>query len=233
MSLWKIFAEIIAFFALIFALAWIALKTHVEPLEHKSGMKRLSGTVADGFVYMSPKEPFPRITFDACRVGKVKVGVFALAPFSTVELDNLVVNIPPSNGDIAQKMLIDGGHASESVPNSVESNSNALGLKVLASMARGRFVGRLYSIKVNGFSLSKMIGKNLEPIIEARRLRSSGRKMLVEGLTLHDADGVKHISEAELVTKPVLSIVWAEGKFELSELSLMFEKSVFVETCCQ
>ena len=224
MSRWKILAEVIAIFALSSALVCIALKTDVEPLKLGVGMKRLSGTVADGFVYMSPKEPFPRVSFSAFRIGKIKAGVISFAPFSTIEFDNLALNIPPSADKGTNFVPVNAGPPlAESSSDSADKH-DILGVRWLATMAYGKSIGRIGGIKINGLSIGRMVGNELKPVIAARQLKSAGRKIIVEGLYVHNADGEKFVGRAELVTKPVPTIIWHDGRLELPEIPLIFGK---------
>ena len=206
---WKIIALVAAFFAAVGALLWVASRRVAEPQRSGGGMKRLSGTVAEGLVYWSPKEPFPRASCDACRIGKVKAGVVSLSPFSTIEFDNLVINLPPGG-------KVDGAEPRESARGDAV---DALGLRPLAAMAGVKPSVRFYGIKVNGFSLSRMVGGELRPVAKARQIRNLRRKIVVEGLLLYEADGERQVPRAELETKPSLAIVWPDGRIDLDDVA--------------
>ena len=224
MSGWKITAMVAAFVAAVGLLLWFSL-VEGSGTQPGVGLKRLSGTVADGFVYRSSKESFPRAAFDAFRIGKVKAGVISLAPFSTVEFDNLVLNIPPT-ADVCPHPAPDGGAAPVASASHVAGGgvADALGIRSLAAMAYGKPIGRIGGIRINGLSIGRMVGKDRRPVLSARCLKNSGRKMLVEGLRVYDADGERFVGRAEFVTKPVPAIVWQDGRFELSELSSIFNR---------
>lgn len=201
---------------------WFPLVRGFGPQETGIGLKRLSGPVADGFMYRSPKEPFPRATFDAFRIGKIKVGVISLAPFSTVEFDNLVLNIPPT-ADVCPHPAPDGTAPVASASHVAGGGvADAFGIRSLAAMAYGKPIGRIGGIRINGLSIGRMDGKELKPILSARRLKNSGRKIVVEGLVLYDMSGERQVENAELVSKPEPAIVWQGGRFELAELSSIF-----------
>jgi len=205
-------------------LLWFSLVRGFGPQETGIGLKRLSGPVADGFMYRSPKEPFPRATFDAFRIGKIKAGVISLAPFSTVEFDNLVLNIPPT-ADVCPHPAPDGTAPVASASHVAGGGvADALGIRSLAAMAYGKPIGRIGGVRINGLSIGRMVGKDRRPVLSARCLKNSGRKMLVDGLRVYDADGERFVGRAEFVTKPVPAIVWQDGRFELSELSSIFNR---------
>ncbi len=218
MSGWKIIAQIAAFVAVVCAVFFLAVTREDAPRDPKAGMKRLSGTVADGLVYWSPKEPFPRAACDACRVGKVKAGVFSIGGLSTIEFDNLVINIPPRSSEAQSE---DAGASAAHSKNDVVDN---LGLRPLVGIAHGKSTGRFYGLTVNGFSLGRMVGKELKPTVKAKRIRNVKRKIVVEDMTIFEAEGEKKVAKAELVTKPSLAIVWPQGRIDLSELSAAIRK---------
>jgi len=221
---WKITAMVAAFVAAIGLLLWFSPVRGFRPQETGIGLKRLSGTIADGFVYRSPKEPFPRATFDAFRIGKIKAGVISLAPFSTIEFDNLVLNIPPT-ADVCPHPAPDGAAPVASASHvSGGGVADALGIRSLAAMAYGKPMGRIGGIRINGLSIGRMVGTDRRPVLSARCLKNSGRKIVVEGLVLYDMSGERQVENAELLSKPVPTIVWQGGRFELTDLSSIFNR---------
>lgn len=222
---WKIILLVAAFFAAVGALLWVASSKGAKPQRPGGGMKRLSGTVAEGLVYWSPKEPFPRASCDACRIGKVKAGVFSLSAFSTIEIDNLVVNVPTVTNENCQLELRDMG--GETVHNEIVHKNagvanDPLGVMKLASMAYGKPVGKICGIKINGLTFGRIVGKDLEPVFTARQLKSSGQKLVLHGIRVHEAGGERIVDRAEFVTEPKPAIVWTDGRIELPELLTMF-----------
>ena len=200
-----------AFFAAAAALAWLAASRSTGVQPPAAGMKRLSGTVAERLVYRVPSEPFPRASCDACRMGRLKAGPFSLGAFNVVEFDDLVVNIPP--GGL-------GGNAEEhgNATLSGSSFAEALNLKPLVGMSQSQGGGRkmkFHGIKINGFALNKMEGRELVPIASAATVRNSRRTIVLQDVVLRRNGAEERIAEAKLELKPRVAIVWPGGIWDL------------------
>ena len=204
MSTAKIVALIVAFFAAIGAIIYLTLNFQIDLPYKGDGMKRLSYTVAEGLVYKAHNEPFPRASCDACRTGKLKAGVFSLGAFDVIEVDNLVVNLPKDfamGNDVATK----------------EGNTfvETLDLNPLLSISNVKVKKKFYGIKVNGFSLNIVEGDKSTPVVSARLVKNSGKRIVLKDVSLFSDKGEISVPEAELVTEPKLYIKWASGVFDL------------------
>ena len=215
-------AQVAVFFAAVCGLVWLALRPmSPEDTAVSTGFRKLSGTIADQFSYREPGEAFPRVSCAACRIGRVKAGVFSIAPFTTVEVDDLVVNIPPS-ADARPPVATESGRrgvgaGTADAAKAAVGGLDAPGIRKLVWMASGQQIGRIGGIKINGLSIGRMVGRDLAPVLSARKLENSGRKILLHGVVLH-ADGVvQSIGRAELATKPSLAVVWPGGRFVLPD----------------
>jgi len=202
----KIVALIVAFFAAIGALLFMIMNSSFMTPPVGDGMKRLSYTVAEGLVYKAHNEPFPRASCDACRTGKLKAGVFSLGAFDVIEFDNLVVNIPPSPAETNRK---DSAFGDRSVMESLDLNP-------LLAISKIKTKRKFYGIKVNGFRLNIMDGDLLRPMASARLVKNSGKRIVLNDVSLFLDDGETHLPEAELVLKPSLAIKWVGGMLDLS-----------------
>lgn len=176
------------------------------------GYKPLSGTVAEGFSYWLPREPFPRATCATCRLGKLKMGPFSLGAFRTLEIGGLVVNLP------------DDAAASDAAPPTASASSatavSALRRRVaelepLLGRALGRALPRLAGFRIRDLTLNRMRGTTLEPVLTARLVKSEGRRILASGLVLQKPTGAEAVPEAEVQMSPSLRLVWQKGRFDL------------------
>lgn len=218
----RMWAQVAVFFAAVCALVWLALRLKTpDAVAVSTGFRKLSGTMAEQFSYREPGEPFPRVTCAACRIGKIKAGVFSIAPFTTVEVDDLVINIPPSPNARPPVATGNGSHGGEG--ERVKAVKTAVGgldaprIRELVWMASGKKISRIGGVKINGLSIGRMVGRDLAPVLSARKLENSGRKILLRGVVVHEGGEEKSIDRAELVTKPTLAIVWPGGRFELPD----------------
>lgn len=204
---------------------WCALHIAIDEPVKLVGMKRLSGPVGEGFVYRSPKEPFPRTTCDACRVGKKKMGVFSLGAFNVIEFDNLVVNIPPA-GKNPQKKSVNIIDTVRNVKkkekrgekNEIDGVVNALNLESIMSISQNELKRSFAGIKINRFTLNRMEGDALTPIFTAALLQSRGRRIILKGLTVIRGGEEENIASAELQVKPNVKIIWNGGFLDLSNV---------------
>ena len=206
-----------AFFAAAGALAWLATSrpTGVQP-PPAAGMKRLSGTVAERLVYRVPSEPFPRASCDACRMGRLKAGIFSLGGFRTIEFDNLVVNLPPRQTAIGGKATERKTEAGAAKKEERTDVVGAFGLKPLTSLSKevGK-VPRFAGVKVNGFALNRMVDQTLVPMVSAAALKNSGRRIVLEAAVVHRGEVAERVPSATLELKPRLVLKWPGGFWEL------------------
>lgn len=180
------------------AVTWCALRITIDQPGKPVGIKRLSGTAAESFAYGLPKEPFPRVTCDACRVGKKKMGVFSLGAFNVIEFDNLVVNIPQIKAK-QKKELDNVVHTVRNAKkkkknverkNEIDGVVSAFNLESMMSMSCNErsFAG----IRINRFALNRMEGDVLKPILTVSTLQNRGRRIMLKGLTVfRDGEGKK------------------------------------------
>lgn len=189
------------------------------------GMKRLSGTVLEKFVYRSGKERHPRATCNACRFGKVKMGVISIGPLNVLEFDDLVVNVPPSAKKDVQALVGNGTQApvqpalpvSEAMPSGSAASDmvDSFDLKPLMIVARSDFNKPFAVVRINRFTLNRMVGDELELVFSAELLKSKGRSIMLYGVTIKRSQEEEKLASAELVLKPTPKIVWQGGALEL------------------
>ena len=211
MHQWRIWLATAATVAVVGFAIWGALS--FEPDKPKPvGMKNLSGTVAEGFYYRSGKEKFPRATCDACRIGKMKMGLISLGAFNTLEFDNLVVNVPTNHEHKIEK---DTRTTSEEIaPEVVDSFS----LKPLIGMAQNGLKKSFSSIRINGFQLNRMLGEELELVFSVGTLRNNGRNVVLRDVVLNRNGEKKCLKSAELKLKPRIVIVWSSGEWDITDI---------------
>lgn len=215
MPTWRILLLSIAFLGTVGLVMW-AVTAYDSSNDRKGtgAYKKLSGTVAEGFVYRSGREPHPRVTCSACRVGKLKVGLVSLGAFNTIEFDDLVVNIPESIGGekTSDSCEIEGKKKTEA-----DAVVQALNLKPVMAMARveaKKFAG----IRISKLQINKMSSKGLEPILAAGVLKNSGRRLVLRNVVLHKDDHPLSVSEVELKINQGVCLVWRGGSWDLTKL---------------
>lgn len=210
------------FFVIVFigAAIWYVLNFSTENDLKPVGMKRLSSTPVEGLSYRQPKESFPRISCDACRIGKKKMGVFSLGAFSTIEFDNLVVNIP--SGGMRPKResanVIDAVQCEKKQKDAVKDIVGALNLESVMSISPEDMKRSFAGIKINRFAINRMGEETLVPIVSVNTLQNRGRRIILNGVSIFREGSEESIASAELIFKPRIRIVWDGGFFDLSDL---------------
>ena len=213
----KTILQICAFFAIVFGVIWFSPSPVKNPAKTGDGTKKLSRTLAEGLSYHEGSDPFPRALCDACRVGKVKVGIFSLSAFNTIEFDNLVVNIP-EDFDISPKQKESAVHVEDSV--SGGEMATMFDPRPFLSMSGISTKRKFHGIKINGFSINAVRGGTLSPVVNAGRLRNSGTKIILENVAIYDDGFTTRVDRANLKLKPYIAISWIGGEKKINRPAL-------------
>ena len=215
MSTWRILLLSLAFLGSVGLAMWaVTAYDSANGRKGAGGYKKLSGTVAEGFVYRSGLEPHPRVTCSACRVGKLKLGLVSLGAFNTIEFDDLVVNIPESIGN---KKTLGSCEVERGKKTETDAVLQALNLEPIMTMARVK-AKKFAGIRISKLRINKMSPEGLKPILAADSLKNSGKRLVLRNVVLHRDDLPLRVSEAELAINPRVSIVWRDGSWDLTEL---------------
>lgn len=80
------------------AMVGVFVLPNQQPNERVRANQSFERTVAEGMRLYNPKTGVDIIRFDACRIEKLRIGVFILGAFDVLCLDGLVLNLPlPAN----------------------------------------------------------------------------------------------------------------------------------------
>ena len=187
------------------------------------GMKNLSETVAEGVSYRSWGDKFPRVACDACRVGKKKIGMLSLGAFNTLELDNLVINIPTNENLNAERTI--GRSVSEAERETGRPGKDAapeiidsFGLKPLMEMAQSGLEKSFSGVCVNKFTLNRVTESGLDTAISAERLRTSGKDVILQNVIVNRNGERISLKTARLKLKPKMTIVWSDGALDVADI---------------
>lgn len=202
----------LAFLGIVGLAMWAAVAYHpVDDKKESNGYKRLSGTIAEGFVYRVGRERHPRVTCSACRVEKLKQGMISLGAFTTVEFDDLIINIPD-----ADHRAVESDCSEKSMEKSdADAVVDALSLRSsMADVKAKRFAG----IRISRLQINKMSGDALVPIVHAGSLKNSGKRILLHDAVLHREGQVHRLKEVELKVKPRFRLIWPTGSWDLTDV---------------
>lgn len=237
MRAWEPGLAAIAVLAIVGVSIWGALTIQIDEPSAATGYKRLSGTVAEGFVYRAGTEKFPRASCGACRVGKAKMGVFSIGALDTLEMNDLVVNLPPAPSSKTMRGHADGpspaapesGASAPAAPNSgasapaarpqpAEGLMAAFQLQPLFGFAQKELKKNFASLRIKGFAVNRLVGDGLELVVSADLVKNKGRRIFLYHVSLNRGRAVEKLPMAELVLRPQLKIVWPQGSFDLTHV---------------
>lgn len=206
--MFRILSAISALIVVVGFAVWVANLDFSFEAEHQ-GYKRLSGTVAEGFVYRSSKEPFPRATCKTLKIGKVKLGPFSVGPLSTLTIEELIVNLPSEEKTAAAKKTIDKHCGSESST----QVTDFLGLNSLVEISHPKAARKFSKIVINGLELNRMEGAVLRPVLRAARLENQKRRIILKDVIVYCEDREEMHHTAELVLNQTPRLIWPGGEF--------------------
>lgn len=207
--MFRILSAISALIVVVGFAIWVANLDFSFGAEHQ-GYKRLSGTVAEGFVYRSSKEPFPRATCKTLKMGKVKLGPFSVGPLSTLTIEDLIVNLPPhEKKDTVAKSSKVKHRGSESAL----QITDFLGLNSLVEISHPKAARRFSKIVINGLELNRMEGAVLRPVLRAARLESQMQRVILKDVIVYCEDREEMHHTAELVLNQTPRLIWPGGEF--------------------
>lgn len=217
MAPWRIGLAVVATAAIFGFAIWGALNLTVEEPK-PSGLKVLSGTVAEGFSYRSSKEKFPRATCGACRYGKMKLGVISIGALNVLEFDDLVVNLPPSPQYAGQT---NGVSATSEASLATQGDAvtaevvDAFNLKPLLSQLPKGLKKNLAGFRINRFTLNRMDGDALKLVLSAALVKSKGRRVFLHDVAFTRNGLTEKLPSAELLLKPRIKLVWPNGSWDV------------------
>lgn len=214
----RILASVGVFLLAVGSLVWIAsVPRDRGDLRKPSGYKALSGTIAEDFSYHVSKDRFPRAICKACRVGKKKLGPISLGALNTLELDEVVLNVPskpkaePLQTTVPKAETLQG--VSPKADAAATTLVETLGLEPLAGLSEKLKGRKFVAVTIRGLAVNRVVGDRAMPVFRARLVRTEGRTVRVYGLSLAERNA--EIPEATLEREPVLRLVWPQGSLVL------------------
>lgn len=217
MTSWRIWLAAFATVAIFGFAIWGALNLTVEEPK-PSGLKVLSGTVAEGFSYRSGVEKFPRATCGACRYGKMKLGVISIGALNVLEFDDLVVNLPssPQRADQTSGATVTSAASQTSQGDAVTAEVvDAFSLKPLLSQLPKGLKRNLAGFRINRFTLNWMDGDALKLVLSAALVKSKGRRVFLHDVEFTRNGLTEKLPSAELLLKPRIKLVWPNGSWDI------------------
>ena len=180
----------------------------------KQPARRLDYNVAEGFRLWNPKAGVDSVSFESCRVEKMRMGFFALGGFNVLCIKGLVLNLPLDAEDSEVK-------SEECKVKSEGAGKEALaGLLPESLMKRmGLYAKRFSGIRVDGLSVNRVANRSVVPVFAAETVKNRGKTLELNNCRVFGDDGSTNlVARAELRLKPVPVLAWNGGERRLDDL---------------
>ena len=172
----------------------------------KQPARRLDYNVAEGFRLWNPKAGVDSVSFESCRVEKMRMGFFALGGFNVLCIKGLVLNLPLEEG------MSEEGRGKSEEP--------FAGLLPKSMMERTGLIAKKFSgIKVDNLSVNRVANRSVVPVFAAERMKNRGKSLELTNCRVFADDGsTNFVARAMLRLKPVPALVWNGGERRLDDL---------------
>ena len=210
------------FFAVVLGIAWLCVYSVNYQVKDdvKRPPPRLDHNVAEGFRLWNPKAGVDSVSFESCRVEKMRMGFFALGAFNVLCIKGLVLNLPLEEG-----MSEEVRGKSEEVRGEGEERRGVreapfAGLLPKSLMERTGLIAKRFSgIKVEGLNVNRVVNRSLVPVFAAKTMRNRGKSLELTNCSVFADDGSTNlVAKAMLRLKPVPALVWNGGELRLDDL---------------
>lgn len=173
----------------------------------------LDRNVAEGLRLWNPKTGVDSVSFESCRVEKMRMGFFALGGFNVLCIKGLVLNLPLEEG-MSEEGRAKGEEGRE------KRVAPFAGLLPKSMMERmGLYAKRFSGIRVDGFSVNRIANRSLVPVFTAETMKNRGKSLELRNCRVFADDGTTNlVARAMLRLKPVPALVWNDGERRLDDL---------------
>ena len=211
----KFYLQVVVLFAVFLGIAGLCVFTvnfQVKD-EVKQPVRRLDYNVAEGFRLWNPKAGVDSVSFESCRVEKMRMGLFALGGFNVLCIKGLVLNLPLEEG-MSEEGRVKGEEGGE------KRVAPFAGLLPKSMMERTGLIAKKFSgIKVDGLSVNRVANRSLVPVFAAETMKNRGKSLELRNCRVFADDGTTNlVARAMLRLKPVPALVWNGGERRLDDL---------------
>ena len=202
---------VVAFFAL-FAGGWFAfLAIEAGRGEDPGGAPKVfSRVLGEEFFIRNPKEQAPRMSCRRCQVEKMRLGHLSLGGINVLNMDDLVLNIPPDGFEVS---AADGSAGADSRAPRDESGRNRENasdwmsvFSALPALAGGGRQKRFSAVRINGLAVNRMTATGVTPVFDARHAQNEGRDLVLKRCRIFEPGATNSVKSAvlKLGRKPYL-----------------------------
>ena len=213
-----------AFFAL-FAGAWLAflwIEANRSEDEPVGGSKVFSRVLGEEFFVRNPKEKAPRMSCRKCQVEKMRLGHLSLGGVNVLNLEDLVLNIPPDGFDMPPAAAAEADKPSVQTAGQTGSGRDGeapsdwmSGFSALPALAGGGRQKRFSAVRISGLAVKLMTATGVAPVFDAASAHNEGRDLELKKCRIFAAGATNHVRTAvlKLGKKPFLK--WKHGRFDI------------------
>ena len=207
--------QFVLFFAVVLGIAAVCVLTMNYQVEDdvKRPPPRLDRNVAEGFRLWNPKAGVDSVSFESCRVEKMRMGFFSLGGFNVLCIKGLVLNLPLEEG-----MSEEGRGKSEE--GRAKREEPFAGLLPKSLMERTGLISKRFSgIKVEGLCVNHVVNRSLAPVFTAETMKNRGKSLELKNCRVFADDGsTNFVAKAMLRLRPDPALVWDGGERRLDDL---------------
>ena len=215
--------RMVLFFAVVLGIAGLCVYS-VNYQVKRDDVKRqpppLDHNVAEGFRLWNPKAGVDSVSFESCRVEKMRMGFFALGGFNVLCIKGLVLNLPLEEGMSEEERAKSEEERAKSEEEREKRVAPFAGLLPKSMMERTGLIAKKFSgIKVDGLSVNRVANRSVVPVFAAERMKNRGKSLELTNCRVFGDDGSTNlVARAELRLKPVPALVWNGGERRLDDL---------------
>ena len=230
MGMFSLKLRMVLFFAVVLGIAGLCVYS-VNYQVKRDDVKRqpppLDHNVAEGFRLWDPKAGVDSVSFESCRVEKMRMGFFALGGFNVLCIKGLVLNLPLEEGMSEEER----GKSEEGREKREEGRAKGeegrekrvapfAGLLPKSLMERTGLIAKRFSgIRVDGLSVNRVVNRALVPVFTAKTMRNRGKSLELKNCRVFADDGSTNIvAKAMLRLRPDPALVWDGGERRLDDL---------------
>ena len=207
--------QFVLFFAVVLGIAAVCVLTMNYQLkdEEKRPPPRPDRNVAEGFRLWNPKAGVDSVSFESCRMEKMRMGFFALGGFNVLCIKGLVLNLPLEEG-MSEEERAKGEEGRE------KRVAPFAGLLPKSLMERTGLISKRFSgIKVEGLCVNHVVNRSLVPVFTAETMKNRGKSLELKNCRVFADDGsTNFVAKAMLRLRPDPALVWDGGERRLDDL---------------
>lgn len=184
------------------ALCWLALRCSTPNERSKRAYGR---DVADGVRVWNPRTGVDCISFESCRVEKLKSGPITFGGLEVLCINGLVVNLPLPEEDV-------GGVGTDGTKDALAGIPMSLLRKTALPFER------VSGLRIRDLSVNRVENRSAVPVFAADEMRNRGRSLILTNCRVFEDGKTNLVRKATLTMTPSPVLAWNGGERRLDDL---------------